>query len=853
MKKQNSAGETASITLLAPLSGILVPIETVPDPVFARKIVGDGISLDPTSQILLAPCAGSVVNIHSSGHALTLQAEGGLEVLIHIGLDTVQMRGVGFAPKVKAGDKVKAGAPLIEFDADEIARKARSLLTQIVITTPDKVGSMRRHSGGVTAGKDPVLTIELAAGEIAAAAPEAGVLIVSQAIIVPNSSGLHARPAATLARLARGYRCDLRLRKGDVQANMRSVSSVMGLDIRKGDRVYVVASGPDAKEAADAIVPAIEKGLGEEAGNAPTAPASKPAQAPAARPAVSGDRNLLTGISASPGLAAGKAFILTEAAAGVPEYGGTPEQERRSLDEALAAARRQIDALQSRLKTSGDTGKSEIFGAHLELLEDPDLLELAGSAIAKGKSAAFSWKEAFTAHADRLAGMKNELLAARAADLRDVGRRTLKCLLGKPDGDISATPAGCILIAEELTPSDIASLDRTKVLGCATVGGGATSHIAILTQSFGLPLAVGLEPRALEICAGAEVILDGDNGTLRLNPSAQDMDLVKARLSSAERLRREEADASGSQAVTLDDHRIEVFANIGNTGDAAKAVKLGAEGVGLLRSEFLFLNRAEAPGEEEQTKAYREAAAALGKERPFVIRTLDVGGDKQVPYLQIPREENPFLGERGIRVSLNQPELLRTQARAILRAAGAGNVRIMFPMISDIAEYRAAKAIVMEEAKLLDAPTVQIGVMIEVPSAAVTAGVLAAEADFFSIGTNDLTQYTLAMDRGHPRLAGKADALHPGVLRLIGMVVEAARAHGRHVAVCGGLAGDPRGIPLLIGLGVTELSVSAPAVPSVKAAVRRLKLEDCRKLAKSAVSFGTAAEVRALIPAGAKE
>ncbi|MCX5786181.1 MAG: phosphoenolpyruvate--protein phosphotransferase [Elusimicrobia bacterium] len=851
MNNQNSVEQAASITLLAPLSGILVPIETVPDPVFARKIVGDGISLDPTTQVLLAPCAGSVLNVHSAGHALTLKTGGGLEILLHIGIDTVQLKGEGFTPRVKAGDQVTAGQPLIEFSADETAKKARSLLTQIVITTPERVSAMRKYAGSVSAGKDPVLTIDLAAGGTAQAAPETGAPIVSEAVIIPNSSGLHARPAATLAKLARGYRCDLRLRKGDAQANIRSVSSIMSLDIRRGDKVFLEARGADAKEALDAIVPSLEKGLGEEAGSAPSAAA--PSGPATSRPGPSGDANLLNGIGASSGLAVGRAFILSETESRVPEHGETPEMERRRLDEALAAARLQIAALQDRLRISGDAGKSAIFDAHMELLEDPDLLNLAASAIAKGKSAAFSWKEAFTAHADRLAGMSNELLAARAGDLRDVGRRVLKHMLGGPDKDITGIPEGSILIAEELTPSDIVSLDRTKVFGSATVGGGATSHIAILAQSFGFPLVVGLEPRALEIRAGDQVILDGDNGTVRLNPSAGDMDRVKTRQSRAAELRREEANATDRPAVTLDGHRVEVFANIGKTGEAAKAVKMGAEGVGLLRSEFLFLDRAEAPGEDEQALAYQEAAAALGKERPFIIRTLDVGGDKHLPYLQIPKEENPFLGERGIRVGLDRPDILRTQVRAILRAAAAGKVRIMFPMISDIGEYRAARAIVLEEAKRLSVAPVPIGIMVEVPSAAVMAEVFAVEADFFSIGTNDLTQYTLAMDRGHPRLAGKADALHPSVLRLIGIVVEAARARGKTVAVCGGLAGDPRGIPLLIGLGVTELSVNAPAVPSVKAAVRRLKLEDCRRLAKRAVSFGTAAEVRALIPVHAQE
>lgn len=832
----------ASITLLAPLSGVLVPIETVPDAVFAGKIVGDGASIDPVTQRLLSPCEGEILNVHSAGHALTLRACGGLEVLLHIGIDTVQLKGDGFTPLVKAGDRVTAGQALIDFNADQVALKARSLLTQILITTPERVAAMKKHSGSVTAGKDPVLTIDLVAPETGGRS-ETGETLVSEAAVIPNSSGLHARPAATLARLARGYHCDLRLRKGEALANVRSLSAIMGLDIRKGDKVYLVARGKDAREAIAALLPALRQGLGEDTAAPAAKPPSKKA-APAGAP--SGDPGLLAGIGAAPGLAAGKAFLLHETETTAPEYGETPERERRLLEEALRISRLQLAALQDRLSTSGEADEAGIFGAHLELLEDPALLELAESAIAKGKSAAFSWKAAFTTHADRLAAMPNELLAARACDLRDVGRRTLSHLPGGEQKDLSALPDGCILLAEELTPSDLASLDRAKVLGCATVGGGATAHIAILAQSFGLPLVVALEPRLLQIKAGSELILDGEKGTLNLNPSAADLAGVRSRLAAAKERRLKEAQSAGQPAVTLDGCRIGIFANIGDAGEAGTAVKLGAEGVGLLRSEFLFLERAVAPSEDEQAAAYGEAAAALGKERSLVIRTLDIGGDKQAPYLHLPKEENPFLGERGIRVSLDRPELLRTQARAVLRAAASGNVSLMFPMIAGIEEYRAARAIVLEEAGQLNLKPVPVGIMIEVPAAAVMAETFAREADFFSIGTNDLTQYTLAMDRGHPKLAGKADALHPAVLRLISMVVEAARPHNKPVAVCGGLAGDPKGIPLLLGLGVTELSVTAPAVPSVKAAVRELKLEDCRQLAKRALACGTAAEVRAL-------
>lgn len=845
MNDQNSAERQAAITLTAPLSGVLVPIETVPDPVFAGKVVGDGISLDPTTQVLLAPCPGTVLNIHSAGHALTLRTESGLELLIHIGIDTVQLKGEGFSPRVKAGDLVAQGQPLIEFAADDLARKARSLLTQIVITTPERVASMHKYSGSVRAG-DPVLTIVHAAGAPPQAAPESGEPLVSGAVVVPNPAGLHARPAAALARLAQGYSCEFRLIKGEAQANLRSVSAIMGLDIKHGDKVHLSARGPGAREALDAIRSALEKGIGEGAGGqAAAAPPAGPAPAAQASP---GDPGLLAGTGAAPGMAEGLAYILKETDTAAPEHGGAPEQERRRLENAIAAARLQISALQERLQAAGDNNKADIFGAHLELLDDPELFGQAWSAIAKGKSAAFAWKAAFTAHAARLAGMSNTLLAARAGDLKDVGSRVLRHLLGGPQKDLSAVPAGSILIAEELTPSDIVALDRTKVLGCATVGGGATSHAAILAQSFGLPLIVGLEPRALEISAGTPLILDAGQGAIRVAPSPADLAQARGRLRAAARTRREEAETACRPAVTLDGHRVEVFANLSNTAEAAEAVRLGAEGVGLLRSEFLFLDRTEAPTEEAQAEAYRAAAAALGG-RPLIVRTLDAGGDKSLPYLRIPREENPFLGERGIRVTLNRPDIFRTQARALLRAAAGADLRIMFPMISGIEEFRAARGLVLEEAARLHLPPVPLGIMVEVPSAALLAELFATEVDFFSVGTNDLTQYTLAVDRGHPGLAGKADAIHPGVLRLIAMAAGAASAHGKPLAVCGGLAADPRGIPLLLGLGVTELSVPPPAVPAVKAAIRGLDLRECRSLAARAVSLGTAAEVRALAPA----
>jgi phosphocarrier protein FPr len=402
-------------------------------------------------------------------------------------------------------------------------------------------------------------------------------------------------------------------------------------------------------------------------------------------------------------------------------------------------------------------------------------------------------------------------------------------------------------VAEDLSPSDTAALDRSRVLGFCTTRGGATSHVAILARSLGLPALAGIEPAALEVPNGTLVVLDANAGTLALRVPAEEVARVRDAQAQSERRRTEDLAHALEPAVTLDGTRIEVFANISGLGDATQLQALGAEGVGLLRSEFLFMERADAPTEDEQYETYRSIAQATGPGLPLVIRTLDVGGDKPLAYLPIPKEDNPFLGERGVRVGLDRPEILRTQLRAILRAAAHGKVSVMFPMISTLTELRDAKAMVAEEAAHLGVLPVAAGIMVEVPATAVMAAQFAREAVFFSIGTNDLTQYTLAMDRGHPKLAPQVDGLNPAVLRLIAHTVKGARPEGRHVGVCGGIAGDPHAIPILLGIGVHELSVSLPAIPTVKAQIRGLRIENCRRLAARALAAESAEQVRAIV------
>jgi len=399
------------------------------------------------------------------------------------------------------------------------------------------------------------------------------------------------------------------------------------------------------------------------------------------------------------------------------------------------------------------------------------------------------------------------------------------------------------VVAHDISPSDTASLDPQRVLGFCTAVGGPTAHAAIIARAMGFPAVVSVGEDVMKLDNGTLAILDGVAGTLVIEPDAETL----ARAQEAQRLyqaRRLAAQASSAEpAVTRDGHRVEIVANIGGVADARKAHAAGAEGVGLLRTEFLFLDRASAPTETEQFEVYRDIALAL-EGKPVIIRTLDIGGDKPLPYINMAPEENPFLGERGIRLCLARPDLLRQQVRAILRAASYGKLRIMFPMVADLSEWQAARAIVEELRAELYAPEIEVGIMVEVPSAALLAEVFAREVDFFSIGTNDLTQYTLAMDSTHPSLAGKSDGLHPAVLRLIQHTVEGAHAAGKWVGVCGELGADPQAVPILLGLGVDELSISVPAIPMVKAQVRDLTLTEAQRLAQEALACATAPEVR---------
>ncbi|MGO9887791.1 MAG: phosphoenolpyruvate--protein phosphotransferase [Solirubrobacteraceae bacterium] len=682
----------------------------------------------------------------------------------------------------------------------------------------------------------------------------------AQAVLeVRNAIGLHARPAARFVESVRRFDADVRVAKvgGGAPVSARSLTNVVALGARFGDSLSVSASGPQADDVLLALAQLADEGFGDGvSAAAPSAKTAAPSSIQSGWPAsqardkgasdvappAAGD--VLTGVPASAGLAFGPAHHLHGATAPPPDRAAEdPPRERERLNQGIAAARTAIEHDRDIVAARAGKADAAIFDAHLALLDDEAMLEPAHEAIEAGATAERAWYDAAEQVAELYRALEEPLLQERAADVLDVGRRVVVALTGEP---ATATGMAGVVIAGELTPGDAATLDPALVTGIATAHGTATAHAAILARALGLPAVVGLGDAILEIPDGTTVLIDGEAGTLQVDPSDDTKRDATERRERADRRRASARERAHETGTTRDGTRIEVFANLGSAGEAARAVELGAEGVGLLRTEFLFLDRAELPDEDEQAATLREIAVALDG-RPLVVRTLDAGADKPLPALPMPPEANPFLGVRGIRLTLERPEVFLTQLRAILRVAAEHPVKVMLPMVATLGEIHAARA-ALERARAdtgVDAP-LEFGIMVEVPAAALTAGRLAPHVDFFSLGTNDLTQYTMTAERGDERLAPLLTGPQPAVLRLVKETVQAAAAHGRWVGVCGELAGDPASALLFAGLGVTELSMAPALVPEAKAALRGVDLEQARAAAEAALATDSAAAARAL-------
>lgn len=664
-----------------------------------------------------------------------------------------------------------------------------------------------------------------------------------QSVVLANEHGLHARPATALSEIAKTAIGEIKVAVDNgAYVSAKSLTRLLSLGAVRGQTLHFIAEPhTDAVAVLPKIIEAVSLGLGESV--SPVASASEPVakQMPnfdVRQPIVRGEKSFAT--PASVGLAVAPAYILKPVRF---EYAMTASDSKQEFDRLQNA----IDDVKNDLKDTITTAKSasiaQIFTAHLALLEDEEVTHGAKDGIDDGLSAEASWHAHVESLAKTQSALANRLLAERASDLRDVGQKVLAKLTGQALESQPATPY--VLIKEDLLPSDVAELNPSIVQAIITAVGGANSHSAIVARSLGIPAVVGAGLDVLDVAQGETVLVDGKEGSFIVAPSEALIDKCHADAQKLAQRRTLALSHAHESAVTTDGHGVEIAVNIGNVNDTKQAVDNGAEAVGLLRTELVFMTHQDIPNIDTQIEDYAKVFDALDG-RPLVVRTLDIGGDKPLAYLPMPSEDNPFLGLRGIRLTLRQPELLKDQLIALIRASGGRDLRIMFPMVGQMEEWQKAKAILDEVRAEYPHDKLQVGMMIEVPSAAIMAQQFAKEVDFFSIGTNDLTQYVLAIDRGHALLSKDADGLHPSVLRLIHQTVTAAHAHGKWVGVCGELASDENAVPILVGLGVDELSMSASNIAMTKALVRELEYSACQVLAKRALDCATAKDVRAL-------
>ena len=753
--------------------------------------------------------------IHRTGIAV-VQVPGGVEW--NPG-ETVRLV-IGIAAASDEHLDVLANLTRILADEEEIGRLA-------TVTDPALVISRLGQAGAAPAAPGPTEPPPDLDGYVTVDVP------------VPGSSGLHARPAALFVDVAKGFASDVRVRHGERVANGKSLGSLLTLGAEAGANLTILARGADQEAALRALREAVEAGLGE---------GDEPADAPVPgglswEPA--GPGTPVLGVSAAGGIAIGPLWHLKRRRLVVGRTARDPVLEERRLRGAIESARAGLRELHDAVRAKSGAGRAAIFRAHEAFLDDPDLTAATLERIRAGSSAGWAWQQTFEEQAAALGRVDDPLVASRAIDLGDVGERVLG-FLAEVDDDAPHLPDHpVILVAEDLSPSDTAAIDPARVVGFCTAAGGPTSHTAIIARALGIPAVVGAGRAALTQPEGVTAVLDGFSGTLWVGLGPGDLGAAERAREDLTAARAVEHQTRYEPAITTDGHRVQVVANIAAPAEAAAAVEAGAEGVGLLRTEFLFLGRDTPPSEDEQYDAMAEMVTALGG-LPLVVRTLDIGGDKQAPWLELPAEDNPFLGVRGIRLCLARPDLFLPQLRAIYRASLLGPVEIMFPMVARLEDLEGALEYAEKARVEVGAAPVDIGVMIEVPAAVAMAPELARRVQFFSVGTNDLTQYVLAMDRGHPTLARQADALHPAVLRMIKALVDAADAAGIWVGVCGGMAVEPEGALILTGLGVTELSVSIPSVAAVKARLRTVSREAAEQLARRALACATATEVRDL-------
>ncbi|MBU5677127.1 phosphoenolpyruvate--protein phosphotransferase [Alkaliphilus sp. MSJ-5] len=563
---------------------------------------------------------------------------------------------------------------------------------------------------------------------------------------------------------------------------------------------------------------------------------------------------MFKGTAASPGIAIGKALVYKDVDLNIDKLNiSEVENENKKLHDAIEKTKIQLRAIKKEATKKLGTEQAQIFEAHLMVLEDPELLSQIKDKVNNEKiNVEYATKDIIDNFVSLFESMDDEYMRERAADIKDVGIRILKNLLGIEIVNLALLSDEIILVAHDLTPSDTATMNRDKVLGFVTDIGGRTSHTAIMARSLEVPAVVGLKNITSTINDGDTIVFDGEDGVVHVNPTENVLSLFQQKKKDYEVTRRDLEALKGMPTVSKDGRVVELAANIGTPKDIKGVIENSGEGIGLYRTEFLYMNRNSMPTEEEQFQAYKEVLEGM-EGKPVIIRTLDIGGDKELPYLNLPKEMNPFLGYRAIRICLDQTEIFKVQLRALLRASVYGNLKIMYPMISSVEEVRDANKILEEVKNELDreyisySKSIEVGIMVEIPAAAVIGDLLIKEVDFFSIGTNDLIQYTKAVDRMNEKISYLYDPFNPAILRMIKMIIDYAHEGGKWVGMCGEMAGDKNLIPILLGLGLDEFSMSAVSILPARKIISEISYSDMKKIAEVTLTLPTSDEIKEYI------
>ena len=819
------------LVLHAPVKGYLVHLENVPDPVFAEKMVGDGFAIEPLENRLLSPIDGVVKSIAKANHAITIATESGYDVLVHLGLETVKLNGQGIHVLVNKDDVINIQTPIIEFDWDYVSKHAKSLLTPIIISNYQGQ-ALEVIPTGVVAENTPVLTINnTQVTKTRSAETSNNKTHASKMVTIINKHGIHARPAALLRQSTKPYDAEVTIHKAEQSAPVSSIVAMLGLGIEYQNEIQVTATGVDASKAVDAVVKMLA--------NLVEYTEVVEVTIPTGLPKVKG--NTYYGIAASKGQAIGCLSKLEDALFEFDELAKDPDQEQAHINQALAYCKK---SLNDKFEThKDDPTKTALISAHIELLDDSLLLSDLKQNLQEGKTAEYAWDQAISHAVAILNNAGNALLIERIADLKDLRNQVLEYLSGKSQQNIQFK-VPTVLYSNEFTLSDILALD-SNVVGLISTKGGKTSHATIIANSKNIPLLIQVDS-SIDRFVGQRIILDADNNQAIAQPADDEISNYQTKIDMRQKNLLMMQQQRQQQAKTTDGIEIHCHMNIRSATGYGNFATSGAEGIGLFRTEFIFYDRTSAPSEDQQLAIYQQVLQSTDN-KPVIIRLLDAGGDKSIDYLEMSKEINPSLGVKGIRLCLRHQALLRTQIRAIIRTENV-NARIMLPMVTNIVEFRAVKTIYEEERIQLGIDVKQpLGIMVEVPSAVLQAPLFAQEVDFMSIGSNDLTQYLLAIDRENDTLAAEVDHLHPVVLQSIYKVQTAAKQYNTPLSICGMIAADDKALGILIGLGIRHLSMSKNKLAKIKASIRQLNAKHCEEIAQQALLLEDAKQVRKLV------